>query len=191
MITTTRSPARNAPACPRPHRAFTLMEVMLGAGLSGFILTAVITSFVFLGRSGTSLQHYNDMESQSRTALEQFAQDVRQASSINWNSNSSITLIVDSTPITYAFASNTFSRTLGTTTRVLITGISNFEFKAYTIAGVEIPDIGGTTALVTANQSTKQLQLSLRSIRNSQSLATASSVVLSARFIMRNKRVTA
>ena len=43
---------------------------MIGAALSSFILAGVLSTFLFLGRSGANIQNYNDMESQARSALE-------------------------------------------------------------------------------------------------------------------------
>jgi Tfp pilus assembly protein PilW len=198
MTIITPSPGPDAAARRRGPPGFTLVEVMIGATLSSFILAGVLTTFLFLGRSGANVQNYNDMESQARRALEQFAQDTRQASAITWISASSVTMLVDTVPVTYAYASGSFTRTVGLLTasprpepRTLLTGITTFAFKAYNITGIEITGIGTTTTLATAGQSTKQLQISLEASRSSQTVSTATNTVLSARFILRNKRVTA
>jgi prepilin-type N-terminal cleavage/methylation domain-containing protein len=182
-------------------RGFTLVELMIGAALSSFILAGVLSTFLFLGRSGANVQNYNDMEAQARRCLEMFAEDVRQASAITWTSSTSITLTVNSASITYAYVldpTNTtlvmrkrFSRTDAAGTRVLLTGITTFSFKAYTITGTEITDFSSAGALSTAGNSTKQLQLSLATARSSQTVVDATNTVLSARFILRNKHVTA
>lgn len=196
MITTTPSPGRRRdPGAPSPFhgraRGFTLVEVLIASGLASFILAGVLTTFLFLGRSGANVQNYNDMESQARRALEQFAQDTRQASAITWNSANSVTMNVDAIPVTYTYASGSFTRTVGANARTLLNGITVFAFKAYKITGVEITGIGSTTTLAAAGQTTKQLQISLQASRLSQTVATATNTVLSARFILRNKRVTA
>src|SRR5690606_28949793 len=100
MTTTTRSLARKS-----GRRGFTLVEVLISAGLSAFILAGVLSTFLFLGRSGANMQSYSDMESEARRGLELFAQDVRQASSITWSSEISITLTVNATSITYSYDS--------------------------------------------------------------------------------------
>jgi Tfp pilus assembly protein PilW len=197
MITTTPSPDRppetRSTACRRA-RGFTLVEVLISSGLASFILAGVLTTFLFLGRSGANVQNYNDMEAQARHALEQFAQDTRQASAIAWNSANSVTMIVDGVLITYAYASGNFTRGVTTSpatpTRTLLSGITTFSFKAYNITGAEIAGIGTTTTLAAAGTTTKQLQISLQAARRSQTVAAATNTVLSARFILRNKRVT-
>ncbi|MBA3849168.1 MAG: hypothetical protein C0502_04130 [Opitutus sp.] len=152
-----------------------------------------MTCFLFLGRSGANIQNYNDMEAQSRRGLEQFAQDVRQASAITWNSSTDVTLTVDGASIQWAFdsASGKLYRRTSTATREIITGITSFTYKAYTINGTEITDFSSATALTNAGKSTKQLQVSLEATRTSRTVARATNLVLSARYILRNKRVTA
>jgi prepilin-type N-terminal cleavage/methylation domain-containing protein len=185
MTTTTPSPVLDARRTARA--GFTLVEVLIASGLAAFILTAVLTTFLFLGRSGVNVQNYNDMEAQSRRSLEQFAQDVRQASSITWTSSTDVTLVVDSANVRWSFASATFSRTAGGSTRAMITGITTFSFKAYSITGVEI----SLSDLAAAGRQTKQLQISLEAARTNRTVARATNLVLSARYILRNKRVTA
>ncbi len=189
MITTTLSPARKT----APQAAFTLAEAIMGATISSSILAGVLSTFLFLGRSGANVQNYNDMEAQARQALEVFAQDTRQASSINWSSEIDVTLTVDTIDIQYYYdkAARTFYR-VDTNTgqkRALVTGIVLFEFKAYGITGSGLP-LTSAGELASASKSTKQLQISLESTRNTKTVATASNTVLSARFILRNKRVT-
>ena len=128
------------------------------------------------------------MEGQARTALELFAEDTRQASSITWNSKQSVTLLVNSASIVYQYddSSKIFQRLAPGETRNLLSGVQAFEFKAYNITGTELD----LSDLAAASKGTKQLQISLTAARTSQTVARASNTVLSARFILRNKRVT-
>lgn len=198
MITILPSRLAN-PGTRRRRAGFTLVEVLIGATLSAFVLAGVISTFVFLGRSGLNVQNYNDMESQARRALEVFAEDVRQASAITWVDAATVRLTVSAASVTYAYnaGSKTFTKTPGRTTAVdvLITGITSFEFKGYTITGNPITDFSSAAALTTANRSTKQLQISLEAARyldfaSQRRNIAASNTVLSARFILRNKIVT-
>lgn len=178
----------------RRQGGFTLVELMLSTALSAVILAGVLSSFLFLGRSGATLQNYNDMEAQSRRAMEIFAEDVRQASTITWNTESSFTITVNSASITYAYSSGTgnFSRTDPVGTKNMITGVApgSFNFKAFNINGTELP-LGSTTDRTSSNITTKQVQISLTASRSRSTLATVTNKVLSARFILRNKPVTA
>lgn len=163
---------------------------MVSAALAGFILTAVLSSFLFLGRSGANFRNYSDMESQARRALELFAEDVRQASAITWNSAESVTLVVNAANITYAY--NSTARSFSRNGTAIITGITagSFTYKAYKVDGTELP-LASAANLTAAGVNTKQLQISLEASRTNQTVVAATNTVLSARFILRNKIVTA
>ena len=189
MTTTTPSPA------PKPQRGFTLVEVLIGSTISVFILAGVISTFLFIGRSTANIVNYSDMESEAREGLEYFAQDTRQASNLIWNSSTSITLTVNGTNIVYAYSSGdgSFSRTEGAgAADVIIDGITSFEFAGYMItgAGVSLADLSTAAKREAASDVTKQVQIYLKANRTSTTVAAATNTVLSARFILRNKRVT-
>lgn len=193
MTTTTLSPARNR------SRGFTLVELMIGSTLGAFILAAVLSTFLFMGRSGANVQNYNDMEAQARKALEVFAQDTRQASGVVWTDTNTVALTVGTLTVTYQYnpTAKRFARqevvTLSGTinsTRVLVTGITSFAFSAYNISGNSVP-ISTAAERTAANGTTKQLQISLKAARSSTTVVSATNTVLSARFVLRNKRVTA
>jgi len=194
MTTITPSPILKAAATHRRRRGFTLVELMVSATLSAFVLAGILSTFLFLGRSGANLRNYSDMESQARKALEVFAQDVRQASAITWTASSSVTLVVNTVSITYTHstANNTFTRVIGANSQTLITGIAggSFTFKAFNVAGTEMP-LSTAAERTAASSSTKQLQISLEASRSTTTVATATNLVLSARYVLRNKVVTA
>jgi len=195
------------PVLNRPERigsaraGFTLVEVMISAFIGAWILAAVLSTFLFMGRSGANIQNYNDMEQQSRRALEYFAEDTRQASGVVWTTDTTLKLTVATNTITYTYDSTagTLTRTVVVTAtsattynRVLITGITagKFSFTAYNIAGNSVA-IDTTANRLTANGTTKQIQLSLECARTNTTVVAATNSVLSARFILRNKKVTA
>ena len=206
MTTTTLSPARNRLSSGLGSlkrlgaRGFTLAEVMVSAFIGAWILAAVMSTFLFMGRSGANVQNYNDMEVQARNALEYFAEDTRQASGVVWNSAVSVQLTVGTNYVTYSYDSSTrkFTRVTATvavpgtatSTRILVTGITSFSFSAYNIAGTSVA-ISTAAERTTANGTTKQLQISLEASRTNTTVVAATNTVLSARFILRNKRVTA
>ena len=178
---------------------FTLVELMIGATLGSFVLVGVLTSFLLLGRSGAGAVSYSIMETQARRALEEFSQDVRMASDVDWNGTTSITLLVpnnyidvavpaNNNRVTYAYdsAARTFYRMPGLSTSgrprtTLINNVSTFLFSRYDRVDNAI-DPG-----VTINTSTKRIQLSMlvRSSRNT--LVDSTNNILSASFILRNK----
>lgn len=186
MITTTLWPVLK----PARQRGFTLVEVLIGASLSTVILAGVLMTFLFLGRSGANLQNYSDMEAEARRGLELFAQDVRQASGITWNSEVSVTLTVNAVAITYAYDSA--QRVFFRNTFRLINGVTpnTFALTGYNLNGVQLNTSTAGNRLL-ANTATKQLQLSLQATRTNRTVVDATNTVLSARFILRNKHVTA
>ena len=188
MITTT---PLHGPKAPPRTRGFTLVEVIVGSTLAGFVLLAMLTTFLFLGRSGTNLRNYSDMESQAHKALEIFAEDTRQASAVTWASADSVTMVVNSVNVTYTYASGTFSRSSGANSTTLLTGITSFNFLAYTITGTAITDFSTSAARTAADGTTKQIQISLSAARTSTTVTSATNLVLSARYVLRNKHVTA
>lgn len=192
---TTTTPSRiNAPRRRRGAPAgFTLVEVMVGAALGSIILAAILSTFLFLLRSGANLGNYNDMQTQARYATEVFAEDVRQASAITWTSSTSMTLTVNSSQVTYTYDSSggNFNRVVGASTTNLITGIvsGSFSFSAYSVS--DPVNALSFSNLASASSSTKQVQISLRASRTSTTVVSATNLILSARYILRNKVVTA
>ncbi len=167
---------------------------MVGSTLAAFILAGLLTVSLFLGRSGANVRNYSDMESQARKALETFAEDVRQASAIAWTSSTQFTITVNATAITYAYdgTAGTFTRADASGTRTLISGITagTFLFRSFNITGTELP-LATSANLTAASSSTKQIQISLEAQRTNTTVVAATNAVLSARFILRNKIVTA
>lgn len=181
------------------RRAFTLVELLVATGLSAFILTAILSSFTMLGRSGYNAANYSMMESEARRALETFSQEARLASNITWTSANSVTLTVvtatGTTGVTYAYdASATgptakcFYRLAGsassTATRlVLVRNVSDFAFRRYKV-------VNGVDYSAANDLETKQIQITLRSVRTGATTVAATNAVLSARVVLRNKVVS-
>lgn len=195
MDSTTTTTRWRAPERRSCAAAFTLTEVIIGSTISVFVLAGVLTVFLFLGRSGANVGNYAEMEKEARRGLELFAEDTRQASELVWVSPTEVRITVNLGSITYGYnaSSREFYRQLGSGARVrLIGGIEAFSFAGYMITGaaVDLSDLSTEAKRTAASRVTKQLQISLRAVRTTQTVSTATNTVLSARFILRNKRVT-
>ena len=171
-------------------QGFSLVEVLIATALSSVLLAAVMTSFLFITRSGANLAHYSLMEHESHRGLERFAQDVREASGIEWTSATQIQLnFPTGTPVVYKLGgakNNEFIRTQGGADATLVTFVTGMSFVGYNLAGAELDPAD----IAVSNAETKQLQLRLLSKRQSITAAAATNRVLSARFILRNKQVS-
>jgi prepilin-type N-terminal cleavage/methylation domain-containing protein len=181
------------------RRGFTLVETMIATGISSIVLSGMMSSFVLLGKNSFNAANYSVMESESRRALESFAQDARMADNITWNSGSSVTLFLPSpsgnTVVTYTYdasttgpTARTFYRKIGAASStnppvVLVRHVSDFAFRRYKV-------VNGTDFVAANNLETKQLQITLRTVRSGATTVDATNSVLSARVVLRNKQVS-
>ncbi|MBA4138044.1 MAG: hypothetical protein C0518_12060 [Opitutus sp.] len=200
--TITSAPRIEFVRAARRVRAFTLAEVLLATTLSAFVLAAVMSSFVFLGRTGLRASNVSEMENEVRRALETFAQEARLATDVRWNSAQSITFTLPAgsaaPQVTYAYdteaASATYQalyRVTGDASstaarRVLVREVApDFAFRRY-----KLPQSGVIDNSAANDTETKQIQIVMRVERTNAITAGGSQSVASARFILRNKRVS-
>jgi hypothetical protein len=176
---------------------------MMAATLSAFVLAGVLSAFLLIGRSGFNASGYSAAEAEIRRTLETFAEDARQASDIHWNSAQSITLSVPSATnaiqlVTYRYdaglrsdTSGCFCRLLGPPdsaawSQVLVHGVTaDFAFRRYKLEQPGVADNAASNDL-----ETKQVQLNLRATRTGATTVAATQAATSARFLLRNKRVS-
>lgn len=193
------------PIRPRRRRTagFTLTEVMISATLSTFILAGVLSAFLMIGRSGFLASSYSELQDQTRRALEIFGEDVRKAADIRWNSAQSVTLSVITagsavTLATYAYDADSaspthrcFYRQLGDASStaprlVLIRNVApDFAFQRF-----KLEQSTGTENAATTDLETKQIQVTFRTLRTATTTVASNQSALSARYILRNKRVS-
>jgi len=179
-----------------------MAEVMIAVTISGFVLAGILSAFLMIGRSGFAASGYSELEAETRRGLEIFGEDARKATDIQWNSSQSVTLFVASstnaTPaVTYAYDSDPasatyqcFYRLLGAADStqprlVLIHRVaSDFAFARYKLEQAGVDDNHAATDL-----ETKQLEVTLRASRVGTTTVAANQAALSARYVLRNKRV--
>lgn len=184
---------------------------MISAGISGFLLLAVLTAFLMIGRSGWNVRNYTELEAQSRRALEMFSREAREAYAVaSGYSATSVTLSIPDTSssrttlaynVTYTFNTSTgnFTRTgppvdnpsgtSSTTTLISgvqqISGVNPFNYYRFVTGGGYSDGFGTNTA---ANVTEiKQIEINFLLRTQSTTVAAATNRVLSARFILRNK----
>lgn len=163
------------------------------------VMAAVLSSFLFIGRTEINAHHYVTMEQQARLGLERFGQDVRMATDIYWP-NPDIPYIKltlpqasgsGTYPVEYSYDDAPESPTYRCflrkgmdpvtgvdATRALILEVETFEFRRWKV---------GATGKAENDYGTKQLQIRLALRRQAVTAAAATNVIVSARFILRNK----
>jgi type II secretory pathway pseudopilin PulG len=203
MTTTTPSIERRFPEWPDARGAFTLTEVMVAAVLTVLVLAGVLSTFLLIGRTGYNSSAYSATEAEVRRGLESFAEDVRQASDIHWTSGQCITLTVPTATnatqlVTYAYDEDSGSGTYQCFYRqpgpadstgprqVLMHGVADdFAFHRYKLEQAGVADNAATNDL-----ETKQIQLNLRAVHIGRTTVATTQTAVSARFVLRNKRVS-
>lgn len=189
-------------ARPRQSRrpsGFTLAEIMIGSSIGAFILAGVLSAFIMMTRGAQRLYNYNGMEIEARRALEEFAQDVRMASAMTYNSATSLTLTVpdnytgNSNRVTYYYNSGTTGATAGCFYRrpgedvahsTTTPGYQILARNVYSCAFNRYDRLGSAT---TSDGATKRIELSLRMRVTSTAGAAATENAISATYLLRNK----
>jgi type II secretory pathway pseudopilin PulG len=185
----------------RPHnraKAYTLVELLIAAGLSGIILTGVLATILMIMRSGVRTENYFAMEKETRQAFEQLGLDARgtKAFSSTFNSSGAVQSFTLTIPmsngsgdysITYGYdsANKLIYRVPGsnpsetTGRKTLINNVSQFSFARYD---------GSSTAITTSsNAGIKHIQISVTVARSgSGGVVRASQTIRSSAFTLRN-----
>lgn len=178
-------------------RGFTLVEVMVAATLSVFVLAGVLAANLQIVRSGVRLAQYVEMDAQARRALDVLSHDLKAATNLKWNSDSDITLTIPTSSggtaqVTYAWtaASGTFFRVAGASSATLtgrlelVRGISTLPDGT---AGLTFARFDRDGAATTTDAATKSVQVTMTITRATASVVAASQKAVSATFTLRSK----
>lgn len=176
---------------------------MIAATLSTFVLAGVLSAFLMIGRSGYLASSYSELEAQTRRGLDTFGDEVRKSADLHWNDPQSVTLTVATAGngtylATYAYDGTTGGATSGcfyrvegdaastSPRRILIRNVApDFAFQRFKLEQAGVSDNTASSDL-----ETKQLQLTFRTSRRGATTVAANQSALSARYILRNKRVS-
>lgn len=171
--------------CKAENRSgFTLVEAMVTTALVSIVFAALFSSWGFIAKSNMSIANYVEMNTAGRKGLEVFARDVRTARTVVDFSSTGMTLVLDSKngPVdvhyVYDQQAKTVSRSAAGSREVIFSDVEELVLSRFTVL-----DTPATNAL-----ETKLIQLELEMVKNVIARKTTKKIV-SARYIMRNKRV--
>lgn len=197
MISFQHKPNRLAPS----RRGFTLVELMVAGTIATIALAGIIAMFTMITASSMRVGYYSEMEMQTRRAFEELGIDARMASNFSAtftnHAITSFTLTIPSEDLstvsytTYGFDTSDSSNqkffvvpgddpTSTTNRRDLITGVSTLTILRYDTNGNLIP------TSTTDSSSIKHLQISVNVIRSGVGFVSATQVIRSSAFTIRN-----
>lgn len=150
---------------------FTLVEMMIGLGLSSLILALSGSLWLFGSRSFVAMGNYTDLDAKSRNALDLMSRDIRQATRVTAFQNSgttkwlTVTNATLGTLITYTWDAT--PRTLvcqrtGQPDQVYLTECDRWDFALYQRA----PQKNGSYAFFPATNTTGGYDLSICKLIN-------------------------
>lgn len=168
---------------------FTLVEVMVAAGLSSLVLAAVLSALMFITRSSLQISRYAEMEAELRVGLERFAADAREARDVRWHHEQRLTLFTTLGAVDYGFhqeqgkGAGVFYRESPAGREVLISQVSpEFGFRRYKL---DLPNSRDNPAA--NDRETRLLQIVIPVVNTGNGGGVASQVVVSSRYLLRNK----
>ncbi len=168
------------------RRAFTVVELMLAVTIGGIVLAGAATSINLWARSSMAVGNYADMSGSCRRALDTFATDVRMANDVSVATASTFSFTAfdsgtGSVAVSYAFdnVNKTLTRTYDGVSRVILEDVDQF--------GLSYADL--TLSATTNPLSVKVVQI--RAILQKKVLnLNNTDEIISARFMLRNRRVS-
>ena len=113
---------------------FTLIEVMVAAGVSSLLLLVLASFSLYASRNCASLSNYAELETQSRLALDRMTQQVRQARGLSSCSSTNIVLKdADGSALEFAYdpAAETLTQIKNGVSTILLEGCVLLHFDLF------------------------------------------------------------
>ena len=172
-------------------RAFSLVEMLIAAGVATIVLTMTMTIYMFGLRSFGAIGNYAVMDSKSRQALDLMLKEIRQASKVVGFQTNGITRWLSVASTNSPAATNTFTwdsttslftwDKTGQATRTLLTGCNQWSFGCY----MRAPDANANFVATTDGARTKLINMSWSCSRTNAFKVNTESVV-TAEVVLRN-----
>lgn len=179
---------------PRLSRqaGFTLVELMIAAGLSGLLLAVCLSLALFTARGIASVTDSVDLNARSRHAIDRMGQKIRQASVVKSFSPTSVSLVYDGRSLTYTYYPNNAVKNKGKLVEndggnetVLLENCDTLAFSFY--KRNPVTNSFNQFPVMTATNEAKVIQVNWRCSRDLVGKTSGSSEMVSARFVIRAK----
>ncbi len=165
---------------------FSVMELMLAIAIGGILLAGAASTINLWARSSMSVGNYADMSGSCRRALDVFAMDVRMATDVSVSTASTFTFTAfdsgtSTVSVSYVFddANDTVTRTYDGESRIILEDVDQFAF--------DYSDLN----LATTNNPLSVKVVQIEAILQKQVLNLSNTdEIISARFMLRNRRVS-
>jgi prepilin-type N-terminal cleavage/methylation domain-containing protein len=139
----------------KTRQGFTIVEMLVAAALAGLVVAMVMTTFNYSGTSFAAMGNYEDLDRNSRNAVDLLSRQIRNSSALMSFTNSPPTLIFTNASAGTAFkltynAANRVLRyaQIGHPTQTLLTGCDQWSFSLYSkspiVSGTNITFYGAT-----------------------------------------------
>jgi predicted nucleotidyltransferase len=161
--------------------------MMVAAGVSGVVMSFLLSFAFFTNRSFTSLTNYLDLDQKTEAALDKMSQQIRQVNSLSAYTSNSLTFVdYDGATLQYTYNSDsqTLRRTKSGVTDTLLTGCTSLQFSIFQRTPCSNTFLPYSTATVT---NTKIIELTWNCSRKIFGRSANNESMQSARVVIRKK----
>lgn len=166
---------------PDKKRGFTLAELLVALAIMSIVLASMYPAIIQLAQGSESVVNYTEMNTLTRNALERFGRDARMARNIKLATDYRVILDVQGVDVEYRYYPDVgaFYREVNGNQQLLLTDSEDLLFSFYDLRQNPTTDINEV----------KHVQLEAEMQRQVLQLFNTN-YIISARFMMRNRRVS-
>lgn len=184
---------------PSSRRGFTLLELLVSSALASMLMVAILSTFIFLGRSLSRLASYQALENEARKGLGYLRQDFALARAVKSGTTptgATVTLVLPTGDVTYTYdsAAKKLTRAAPGGLNPSFTLLQSsqcdctaFAFQYYTTGDAAPTDQSAPTTNVPYSIKQIEVGFTLESPGTMSSLLRTRYEVTSSRFLIRNR----
>ena len=181
------------------RKGFTLLEVLVSSSLAAIVMTAVLSSFLFIGQNLSRLASYQALETEARKGLVYLRRDFAQAQAVKSGTTPTaahVVLVLPAGEVTYSYDSGAKrlrrQATFGPALDLTLLSNSQVECTSFTLSYYTTMDEAPTDQLsptTVVPYSIKQIEVEfvLESPSSWSSLTRTRYEAASSRFLIRNR----